>query len=357
MKLKKEGLAQSLKILSSAHTGNKFTGILCNKDSLDFFIQGDNIISILRIPGKADLPNGMVDSEALQAAVAQVKGEYIDIDAEETDVSTLVIGNATLAMRDAPELTDLDLKLTELPELIVDLIADRLPETFITVAPKTVFGWELQVNNKVARYGSTNGAQAVYEESDLDHADYHLTIPHETCMLICKIVGSATSIRRNARLLAVAQGDITHYVPIMEDAAKITLKDMQALIDNKNVEFCLEAVNLSEPLTQLLSFADKDSQLLFTMESGVLQGRVTSKVGSNIAKLAHFARKDKVNFSCTLRQVMTLAKYDVRGLRLGVGFRDKAPFVLHAEFDGEHKRKGKPTRKFSHFYLASTSGR
>lgn len=356
MKIKKEGLAQSLKQMASAHMGNEFTGLRNGKDGMEFFIAGDNVISILHIGGKSDLPEGMVDSEALQAAIAQTKGEYVNIDAEETDVSTLVIGAASLAMRDAPEIDALDLKLTALPAAVAELLADRLPDTFIVVPPKTVFGWELQVSKGVARYGSTNGALALYEECDIDCEDYRLTIPHETALRICKLVPTATGLAKNDRLLAVQNGAVTHYAPIMQDSAKIDLGAIQKLIDNPDAVYCTGAQRAGEVLQQLLSFADKDSQLLFTIDNGRMQARVSSKVGSNVADVARFAMKEKVNFSCTLRQVMLLAKYDSDNLRLGVGFRDKTPFVLLADFDGSKKRKGR-THKFTHYYLASTTGR
>jgi hypothetical protein len=356
MKFPKGDLVANLKHLASAATGVKFIGLRSAKDSLDFFVQGDNVVSVLRIPGKSDLPEGMVDSEALQAAIAQCKCDVVNIDCEETDVATLIIGNAKLAMRDAPEIDKLDHKLTPVPDAVASLIADRLPVTFITMPPKTVFGWELRVNKGVARYGSTNGALALYEECDVDAPDYKLTIPHETCIRISKLIPSATGLSMNERLLAVHHDAVTHFVPIMEDATQINLKDVQKLIDSDGVVFCKTA-NVSEPLQQLLSFADKDSQMLFTIEGGVMQARVSSKIGSNVVDVATFALKEKVNFSCTLRQVMILAKYDSANLRLGVGFRDKVPYVLHAEFDGEKQKKGKDSRKFSHFFMASTTGR
>ena len=359
MAFDKISLVRGLKHLASAHTGNEFTGIMSKGAVTEFFIQSPDIISILWIKEKTDLPTGMVNSVALQAAIDQCKGT-IAIVAEETEGAVLHIGTATLAMRDSPEIGKLDDNMEAIPKAIVNLMIARMVDTFTPVSPKSVFGWELIVKDGVASYGSANGAQAMYERSPIDADDFNLRIPHETCLRLLKIVGNCSSLSLNSRVLVVHQDEVRHYIPISSDAPSLSLKDVKGLMQEEIV-LCKGKVDVKDKMLRLLAFADKDSQIVFDIKKGLMTASVTSKIGKNTLELAAFDPVETFNFQVTLQQALPLAKYTTDSVAIGVMLRNDIPRGLFVSFTKVGSKKAKTKEddqmEYQHRYLASTSGR
>jgi hypothetical protein len=301
----------------------------------------------------------MVNTLALQAAFDQCKGEII-IESEETEGATLIIGQATLAMRDAPELTSLDVDLQVLPPPVVKLMKARMAETFTPVTPRSVFGWELRVVNHVASYGSANGPQAMYETSPVDIMDYELRIPHETCLRLSKIVSNCTDLSSNARLMIVHHDDVKHYIPLSSDSPSFSLKDVKGFLKQDAV-LCEGSVDIKDKMLQLMAFADKDSKIAFTIKDGKMTASVSSKIGKNSIYIAPFDKAETFNFLITLQQIMPITKYSADNVRIGVLLKDDKPFclyvALHVVGGKKAKNKEDDAVTYSHHYIAATSGR
>jgi ABC-type molybdate transport system ATPase subunit len=187
-----------------------------------------------------------------------------------------------------------------------------------------------------------------------------LRVPHETCLQLSKIVGLCTDLSSNERVLAVHQGDVRHFIPLSSDAPSFSLKDVRKFLSQEAI-LCEGTVSIKDKMLQLVAFADKDSQISFTIKSGKMTASIASKVGKNSVYIAPFDPSESFSFLITLHQVMPMLKYDAENVRVGILLRDDKPFCLYVSFSITGSKKVKTEEAdeiiYKHNYIAAASGR
>lgn len=354
----KTSLVKALKSLVSAHKSD-LLGIRASKGVLELFIFTD-FLSVLQVKGfEEEITPVLVNSEAFQAAINQSNTTiYIDVKTENSSeglMPTVVIGNAALATREPPDIQAVEDDQKLLPLSVIALVQDRFTDTFVPVNPKSVFGWELQIKDGTAYYGSANGPQAILEETSIDADDQTIRLPHKTCLNLLRITKNITDMGISKKILMVQDGDVKHYLPYDEETPSITLDTVKKLAED-----CMDCESgplpVKDKIVNLLAFADKESRVVFSVKSNLLWADISSSIGKNRVELGTFKHTD-VSYSITLLQCMPFVKYTADSAVIGLGLRgkgllDKIPFINSLFYTIVIEKK-----KYLHTYLTACSSR
>lgn len=341
--LNRKLLHTSIAKMATVYSDSSFTGVYSTKDKLMFYIHDRGILSIVEVPYKSDVPNCMVFTGALKAALDQDKGENIDL-IKSPDGQTIQIGRADLAVRDSFDVTELlqsfhvdSSSSNLLPRKIGKLIATQF-HTYVTTKPCTVFGWMLEIKNGVALFGSATQPLACWGEAEIDAPDMRLRIPDDTCAKIHKIIPHAESIFLGAKVLRIDHDGVSHYIPITNDTPHLSLQDVVNLLQDE--VFSLDDINLKDPVSTLLKFAEPDSTIVFRIAKGIMTADISSKVGRTSVDFAKFDKPLTMDFKVKPTQLANIETSKPVGV--SVVRRGGHPHLLCFTESGYAKDKDKP---------------
>jgi hypothetical protein len=298
-------LFTNLKSLLEPHGDDSFIGVRTKDKHLEFFVQGMTVASIMSTPVALTVPTGMVNAKAMLAAVSAA-GKTVVLEFTEAEHATLHVGRASLTMREAPDAAVFDSKLSDVPDCVQRIIAERLPDTFVPASPKSVFGWEIIVEAGIAEYGSANGPQAIYEYTKIPAKDYSIRFPHEAVVSMAKIIGKSTRIQTGKSLIVVHVGDVCHYIPTMADAPSLSLDDVVEIVKVKG-DIVDKLADLKNSVETLFPFAIGDTKITFTSAKNKLVAGAASSVGETSVVLGETS-KDYA-FTLSVLQVSPITKY------------------------------------------------
>jgi hypothetical protein len=337
--LNRKALAKSIQRLAAIYSETSLIGVSSTKSHLVFYIHDEGLLSLLRVPYKMQIPDCLVFTGALKTAIDQVRGDSIEINVS-PDNQFLTVGEAHLAIRDSMGIDDL-LKTFNtdtdgenlLPDNVCRLISTQF-HTYVNTKPRSVFGWSLQINKGIAYYGSASQPLAKWGCSLIDAKDINLRIPDETCLRVHKIIPLAESIYLSKKVLRIDHDGISHYVTVASDHPTINLDMTIDLLQNEIKS--TEAVNLMDPISNIIKFADTDSTVMLTIDNGKMVADVAGTMGKNRVDIAPFDKKFKFDARIKPGQLANMVTKNL--VYVSLAFRDKKPFLLCFTENG-HKAK------------------
>lgn len=315
--------------MAAVYGDTGYTGIMAEKGKLTLYSHNAGMLSVYTTACKSEIPNSLVFTSALKAAVSQTKGPDIDININ-PDGQAIKIGRAELTVRDGLDLPAIlksfhtQAKLNKLPDLVCKLITTTFATTYVNSKPKSVFGWELRVHDGIARFGSASAPYACWGEAEIDIDDMELRIPEDTCAVIHKVLPLAVNILMGSQVLQFDQGSVTHYATITGDTPSIGIKDVVNLL--KTEVSSITPTELKTQVTNLLHFADADSSIMFYVKDGQMTADVSGRTGRNRVDITHFDKSVAMNFQIKPSQLANAVTS--KPVTVSIAMRDGRPNIL-----------------------------
>jgi hypothetical protein len=340
-------LLDDLKNLIAPHAGNKFVGLEAVDGEIRFFVMGERLLSIYEssVPAPKSMPRGMVDTAAMTAAIRQMKSVVFDY--EDRESKSLILGKARLQMRDAPDIA-LQPPGREVPALVLDIVRERLPETFTGKVPRTIFGWEIDIHDGVASYGSTTGPKGFFESLPVKSKDINVVIPHDVCDILFTQFKECTLLLIGETSIEMMMGNVSHIYPTLTTKASIDINRLEEIVNSAaavGIDLSSkEETELSKRLKDASFFAEDETSWVFETKDNALNVKVSSKVGSTTATIGRVA--SPVSFTLRTAQIAPLVKLNPH--HLFVTLRDGSP---HAFIAQSSVKVG--NEKASSFYIAA----